>query len=103
MTTLEDPRIEETSGQIMPVVHAPGPWRFEDAPGIGDEVCFQVIRDSAGHHVSSTWGGPHLGNAKLIAAAPELLEALLALVDSPNAKENEMWDCARAAIKKAIG
>lgn len=44
-------------------------------------------------------------NARFIAKAvnshEELLEALAELVNSPNAKQNAMWDRARAAIAKA--
>jgi len=39
--------------------------------------------------------------ADLFAAAPELLEVLKELVESPNAKQNALWDKARAAIAKA--
>lgn len=42
-------------------------------------------------------------NARLIAAAPELYEALKALVESPNAKQNAMRDAARAALAKVEG
>lgn len=33
-------------------------------------------------------------------AAPELYESLFELVNSPNAKQNAMWDRARAALAK---
>ena len=36
-------------------------------------------------------------------AAPDLLAALDALCNSPNAKDNQMWDEARAALHKAQG
>ena len=42
-------------------------------------------------------------NAALIAAAPELYGALDDLVNSPNAKQNALWDKARAALAKAQG
>lgn len=42
-------------------------------------------------------------NCRLFAAAPELLEALKELVNSTNAKQNAMWNRARAAIAKAEG
>jgi len=95
MTTLEEPRTAETSGQIMPVVHShsTGPWKFEDAPGPDGEVCFQTIKDLAGHHVASTWGGPHLPNARVIAAAPEMLAALEKAVETIKAWHgDDGWD-----------
>lgn len=43
-------------------------------------------------------------NARLIAAAPELLEALIELCAAPNKHRPErVWDQARAAIAKAKG
>ena len=53
-----------------------------------------------------------MANAKLIAAAPELLEALQALYDynphncpscEPTNEELELWEKAKAAINKATG
>jgi hypothetical protein len=43
-----------------------------------------------------------LANARLIAAAPDLLEALEDLC-SGDVSNQEKWDAARAAIAKAIG
>lgn len=44
-------------------------------------------------------------NARLIAAAPELLEALVALVDDKSQERipNRLWVAARSAIAKATG
>lgn len=43
-------------------------------------------------------------NARLIAAAPAMLEALVALVDSfEKHRPKELWDNARAAIAAATG
>lgn len=44
-----------------------------------------------------------LANAHLFKAAPDLLKSLRELVNSPNAKKNNMWDRARAAIARADG
>lgn len=41
------------------------------------------------------------GQERLRDAAPDLLAVLCELVNSPNAKQNALWDCARAAIAKA--
>ena len=42
-------------------------------------------------------------NAKLIAAAPELLEALLNIENDDNSIPKTIWDLRNAAIKKALG
>ena len=42
-------------------------------------------------------------NAKLIAAAPELLEALLNIENDDNSIPETIWDLRNAAIKKALG
>ena len=93
---------QQTGHQIAPVVHTPGPWRFEDMVGVGDEIVFQVIKGADGRHLSSTWAGPHVANARLIAAAPDLLEALKKVVAISDRK-HDAWDEAKAAIAKASG
>ena len=82
--------------------HTPGPWFVtpdgtavykKDGYGYrGDTICLFV-------------GHPFIdANARLIAAAPELLAALQALAALPNKhRPEEMWDAARAAIAKATG
>ena len=90
----------------MGTKHTPGPWvksaygPWVSAPCLGDRICV---------HEPFTDGrdGPVLprdeqeANAVLIAAAPELLEALiLAVEDEPNAC---FADTARAVIAKAKG
>lgn len=61
----------------------PGPWRVEESWGKGrDEpkesmrLCFHSILDSNDNFVASTWAEPNKPNAHLIAAAPEMFEAL---------------------------
>jgi hypothetical protein len=46
-----------------------------------------------------------LANARLIAAAPELLEALCMVLDDPDALDGRplTYECVRAAIAKATG
>lgn len=84
----------------MSTQHTPGPWIVE-RDGAMLEVCnaetlFTVARVFRQEQ-----------NARLIAAAPDLLAALLALMDlesrgrvMPIGRE---WDAARAAIAKATG
>ncbi len=56
--------------------HTPGPWTVEEAwgaePGDPLSLCFHEIRAN-GETIASTWASPHLANARLMAAAPELL------------------------------
>jgi hypothetical protein len=83
--------------------HTPGPWRYE--PGT------KTIRAVPSNYWLATmdsWDGAvdNNANARLIAAAPDLLAALQALADkcvpgcTPYAKE---LPAARAAIRKAEG
>lgn len=47
-------------------------WRFEMPFGAG----YHVILDADGVYIASTWAGPNEEHARLMAAAPDLLEAL---------------------------
>jgi hypothetical protein len=99
----------------MNTQHTPGPWEARtDAHGRG-------LIYAEGNWLASTWrangngnNAPHLpskANARLIAAAPDLLEALqlcegniASLLWSAHPKVYGMWlDVVRAAIDKAIG
>ena len=95
--------------------HTPGPWQAEEASvrGItqewfvrvdGDDIAIASdIRDRNGNHSEA--------NARLIAAAPELLEALEDLASLAEAAMREVGEYdieaeladARAAIAKATG
>ena len=80
----------------------PGPWTHEgqgDITGIEDngfgrgpvDVCSVYLR---------TVEGRHEANARLIAAAPDLLEALECLIKSDH---DDVIEMARAAIARARG
>ena len=94
--------------------HTPGPWKvfnskYADKPGIetDDEtfsvVVFGKISESCG--VDGRTEDEKQANAKLIAAAPDLLEALQAIVnwlESPaDALSDKDFNAAKEAIKKA--
>ena len=96
------------------VKHTPGPWRVDEG---GTEMGGKFSINTASQYVAETIGGFEDGvqeaNAMLIAAAPDLLEALIAMESEKSdymtrnylgdpAKEhtNKM---ARAAIAKATG
>ncbi len=96
-------------------VHALGPWRLDATEETGDwqvldATATSVVADRPSDHEAN--GG--LANARLIAAAPDLLEALEDLLDLPiNTKSGltayefveakRRRDLARTAVKKAKG
>lgn len=88
--------------------HTPGPWVIKDG----------ILKSENGYHLYSLEERPGLGhaaeaNARLIAAAPELLESLegllnqakqcFALTTSEESQKVLAMDAARAAIAKATG
>jgi hypothetical protein len=93
--------------------HTPGPWRIVKTDGFSG-----IVGNDNGDIVTPT--GPRLSDARLIAAAPELLEALrgfanlaeysdivnsMATVLRPHERAGfvESFSKARAAIAKAEG
>lgn len=81
--------------------HTQGPWEFRDGFILAKGEALPVI----GVQVPTTVGPRRLEairNAKLIAAAPDLLHALRAVVRVADRKTVE-FDAARAAIAKATG
>lgn len=84
--------------------HTPGPWSAEEcrsgfavyAYKSGDAVV--RTEDDEGRYGTIA----NEANARLIAAAPELLEALIGVVKVADRATKE-FDKARAAISKAIG
>lgn len=98
----------------MEFKHTPGPWRIDPA------FCSDIQTEDGKYEIAST--SPYVldggnapeeweANARLIAAAPELLECLMWYVKEDDCAEgmegNEFWEDglnrARAAIAKAIG
>lgn len=89
-----------------------GPWEFE----AGDAGSFEIFIDpnDIGCYMVIAARGPHekraeemRANARLIAAAPDLLEALMTFVfpyqEGCRLSETERQEKARAAIRKATG
>lgn len=71
------------------------------------EPAFYAIKDLRGREVANTCGGDfktadEFANARLISAAPDLLEALRGVLRVADRKTDE-FDAARAAISKATG
>jgi hypothetical protein len=90
--------------------HTPGPWRFDehgDDRIVGDRLCVALI--TLGVDDGAMRGPIFRANANLIAAAPELLEALKGLraliIGECGASTYECIDGERAdaAIRKAEG
>ena len=77
--------------------YTPAPWEVHD--GGYNVVANDVVLFINGFGADDSELEP---NAKLIAAAPDLLEALIAMLDSPyDVLSAELWDKAREAIAKA--
>ena len=69
----------------MSAKHTPGPWRYVHAPG----YCGELIAQD-GTTIAEFVVEPSLDNARLIAAAPELLEYLqYAVWAHPELEKNE--------------
>ena len=99
--------------------HTPGPWRVESAIGENNELCFhEILAAGEACPLASTWAVPHIGNANLIASAPDLLAGLHGIDGyirharhCHSADGGRKCDCgmpealkgARAAIAKAEG
>lgn len=88
----------------------PGPWRVSEKRGDLIDIRHNnnepgAISLNLAHVVARlSWLKEAEANARLIAAAPELLEALLdALHTYDKHGEYSEWDFARAAIAKALG
>lgn len=77
------------------------PWKIVDDNGVR---C--LIRDPEDRMVASVLCGDTLADARLIAAAPELLEAAQLLIGSLEGQDIQPEDAiraARSAIRKATG
>ena len=82
--------------------HTPAPWYFsnEGVLRVRAKDDDEVVCSYAGYENCER----EYANARLIAAAPELLEALQdALHAYDKHGEHPEWDFARAAISKALG
>lgn len=78
----------------MSAKHTPGPWIVES-----DGSMLEVWEEETLYTVARVFR--HEQNARLIAAAPELLEACLTLIQTDDLQA--AIDKARAAIAKATG
>ena len=81
--------------------HSPGPWSFEVEEN-GDEFRLSDVNNEVIVGGCGCCGSPwcNLADARLIAAAPDLLEALQLIADVGDRAATEI---SRAAIAKAEG
>lgn len=103
----------ETKTTEQTASHTPGPWAVPDIDGVWDDTI--PIHALDGSVVGTAWpltyrcgdDDPETqANARLIAAAPELLEALRNLLSTPEVEDladEEVWQKAVAAVAKATG
>lgn len=92
--------------------HTPGPWQVEFAhTQQSSGIVYWQVHDGSDAIACNQFcaAGNAEANARLIAAAPDLLGALKEILESPESQENS-YDCfqglkdlARAAIAKAEG
>ena len=94
------------------VGHTPGPWRYRRTYSNGEEVGCAVM--PMGYDLSTSNLDENEANARLIAAAPELLAACQSLMRAEGMQRGDRDGCtmgeisqaidaARAAIAKALG
>lgn len=93
----------------MKPVHTPGPWRIADDSKLDPSIWHHLpaIEGARGNMVASiAMSGPKgIANARLIAAAPELLAALqhALATEQAHGQDWQPWaQAARAAIAKAM-
>lgn len=82
--------------------YTPGPWDYWSGYNPVDELEAQITTEDGDIVIASYNRQIPEGeaNAKLLAAAPELLEALVALVECEQTTP-ALWETARGAIAKA--
>ena len=82
--------------------HTPGPWKAESAAGQHDTAGWMVLgRSRLVASVSNLWEDAE-ANARLIAAAPELLEALKNIVDWFDVKRDLNDGAQSETLKEAL-
>jgi hypothetical protein len=77
--------ISQQKGTTRKQGHTEGPWRYQPPLGEGDHaVLSEKITNFGNFYVAVVHGGKQAeANARLIAAAPELLEALKDIANTP--------------------
>jgi hypothetical protein len=110
------------AASMHPIVHTPGPWVWKHYDNLdcyklvaigdygfhpnGDKVEPQIHSDGSACGEYGADIDVHGPDAKLIAAAPDMLQALIGLVvwsKRSNGTSKEVVDKAKSAIEKATG
>ena len=92
--------------ETMTNTHTHGPWDITDE---GSQIIIQTFSPHPTGTLARIYRTDELAHldARLIAAAPELLEALQMIMpqepQETDSYDRAMWENARAAIAKAIG
>jgi phage tail protein X len=87
----------------MQTTHTPGPWTYQASAGDHDWLVYSENSDARDIAIVRRF---HEANAALIAAAPDLLAALQAIMGDPDAVDHILHldaVAADAAIAKATG
>ena len=109
MNSTEQPAV---AGSVEPSVrqHTPGPWKAASAAACAEVECMEIAEVAHMRVIPAAGGWPTPGapedDARLMAAAPELLAALERLLSSGDVRdacEAGALKQARAAIAKAVG
>lgn len=102
----------------MNAQHTPGLWHYSHREGADGMYRTEVFSEQHGGIATCDWTPKHCGNgvtatyreanARLIAAAPDLLEALRAMVSAQHAGPISdgmlaAWKQGKSAIEKAMG
>lgn len=106
MTDLHDAFEAQNLLPAKPVGHTPGPHAVHGPYKNGDESYFEVVSPELTCLMTVSTEGTNLAeaeaNARLFAAAPDLLAALKDLIDTPaDQRQAKHWAAAERAIAKA--
>jgi len=81
-----------------------GDWRIEDGNYENGRGVFSITTHTT--NIATVWSAVEeketIPNAKLIAAAPELLEALMNIKNDNNSIPESIWEMRNKAIEKAL-
>ena len=87
----------------------PGPWAVEIGPGRPEDGTVVEVLSKSGECIADVYvaADSHVADADLIAAAPDLYDALEAMLEADDAEDFEAFSvaivAARAALAKARG
>jgi hypothetical protein len=86
----------------MKTKHTPGPWGFTPTATLNDAPCRWEIL-GAGGVIAETNDSTTDANARLISAAPDMFDALQAIVDAYGDRDTLLIEQCKAALAKAKG